>query len=167
MTFTSTPAAPPWPSPSRPPSRASRPARAQGEGERAAAAQALFDEAMRLMKAEQTAAACPKLEESQRLDPGMGTEFRLAECYEKVGKLASAWAKFVSVADSAAVARLSERETVARQRAQALVPRLSKLVISVPREVAATPGWRCSATASRSARRSGRCRCPSIPASTW
>ena len=29
---------------------------------------------------------------------------------------------------------------MARQRAQALVPRLSKLVISVPREVAATPG---------------------------
>ena len=92
---------------------AARPALAQGEGERAAAAQALFDEAMRLMKADQNAAACPKLEESQRLDPGMGTEFRLAECYEKVGKLASAWAKFVSVADSAAVARMSDREAVA------------------------------------------------------
>src|ERR1700733_12258593 len=95
---------------------ASRPALAQTSGEKAAAAQALFDEAMRLMKAGQAAEACPKLEESQRLDAGMGTQFRLGECYEKAGKLASAWASFIAVADTAAVARLPDREAAARAR---------------------------------------------------
>jgi hypothetical protein len=116
------------------------PALAQTSGEKAAAAQALFDEAMRLMKAGQAAEACPKLEEAQRLDAGMATQFRLAECYERVGKLASAWASFVAVADSAAVAKLPEREAAARKRAEALVPRLSRLVLAVPPAVAAIEG---------------------------
>ena len=51
-----------------------------------ARAQALFDEALALMKAGKYAEACPKLEESDQLDPGMGTEYRLAECYESDGK---------------------------------------------------------------------------------
>jgi hypothetical protein len=118
----------------------SRAAFAQTSGEKAAAAQALFDEAMRLVKAGQAADACPKLEESQRLDAGMATQFRLAECYERVGKLASAWASFVAVADAAAVARLPERESAARTRAHALAPRLVHLTITVPPAVAALEG---------------------------
>ena len=38
-----------------------------------ARAQALFDEALVLIKAGKYAEACPRLEESDRLDPGMGT----------------------------------------------------------------------------------------------
>jgi hypothetical protein len=113
---------------------------AQSSAEKAAAAQVLFDEAIRLMKADQTAAACPKLEESQRLDPGMATQFRLAECYEKVGKIASAWATFIEVADASVVARLPDREAVARKRADVLAPQLARLSISVPPAVAALPG---------------------------
>jgi len=113
---------------------------AQTSGEKAAAAQALFDDAMRLLKENHAAEACPKLEEAQRLDAGMATQFRLAECYEKVGKLASAWASFVAVADSASVAKLPDREAAARKRADALAPRIPRLVITVPAPVAAVDG---------------------------
>ena len=54
------------------------------------AAQALFEQARDLMKQDKAAEACPKLEESQRLDPGVGTQFNLAECYVKMHRTASA-----------------------------------------------------------------------------
>jgi hypothetical protein len=119
---------------------ATAPAAAQTSGDKAAAAQALFDEGMRLMRAGDAVNACPKLEESQRIDPGMATQFRIAECYEQTGKVASAWASFVAVADAAAVAKLPEREAAARKRAQALLPRIGRLTIAVPADVAAAPG---------------------------
>src|SRR5689334_22228130 len=67
---------------------------AQSAVDKAAAAQVLFDEGMRLMSRGDAREACPKLAEAQRLDPGMATQFRLAECYEKTGRRASAWALF-------------------------------------------------------------------------
>ena len=65
-----------------------------------ARAQTLFDEALALMKAGKYAEACPRLEESDQLDPGMGTEYRLAECYESDGKIVRAWTFFRAVADA-------------------------------------------------------------------
>jgi hypothetical protein len=98
----------------------------------AAAAQAMFYEARQLMKANKFGLACPKLEESLRLDYGIGTEFNLADCHEKVGKIASAWSGFLSVASAAHTAHQTDREKVARDRAKALEPRLPKLTIEVP-----------------------------------
>ena len=66
-----------------------------------AAAQALFYEARQLMKENKFGLACPKLEESLRLDYGIGTEFNLADCNEKLGRLATAWSQFISVASAA------------------------------------------------------------------
>ena len=66
-----------------------------------AAAQSLFEQAKRLMNEGNYAEACPKLEESQMLDKGMGTQFHLASCYEQIGRTASAWALFVEVAAAA------------------------------------------------------------------
>src|SRR3954470_4044560 len=47
-----------------------------------AAAQALFDQAKELLARDNVTGACPKLEESQRLDPTSGTLINLADCYE-------------------------------------------------------------------------------------
>jgi Tetratricopeptide repeat len=115
------------------------PAGAQSPADKAAA-QKMFDDAKPLMEAGQYAQACALLEESQKLDPGMAAAFRLGECYEKAGRLASAWTTFVEVADAARNAAMNDRERVARERAAALAPRLSYLVIKVPEAVAATPG---------------------------
>ncbi|CAN94676.1 putative membrane protein [Sorangium cellulosum So ce56] len=97
-----------------------------------AAAQALFDAAKQLMAQGKYADACPKLEESQRLDPGIGTQFNLAACYEQLGRTASAWSMFLEVAGASRAAGQLEREKVARQRAAALEPRLIRLTITAP-----------------------------------
>jgi hypothetical protein len=102
------------------------------EASDAAAAQTLYDEARRLMKAGDYAAACPKLEASQKLDPGTGTQFHLADCYERIGRTASAWALFLEVAGGARERARAEQEQIARGRAGALEAKLSKLTIVVP-----------------------------------
>src|SRR6516164_3682204 len=73
-------------------------AHAQASPQDQAVAQSLYDEAKTLMNAKNFVQACPKLEESQRLDPSPATEFHLADCYEQVGRTASAWAAFLEVA---------------------------------------------------------------------
>ena len=57
----------------------------------------------------------------------------LAECYERSGMSSSAWAEFVEAADAAAK-RSDERKRVARERAAALEPSLSKVTLDVPAE---------------------------------
>lgn len=98
---------------------------------RHAEARTLFYEARDLMKGNQYALACPKLEESLRLNHGLGTEFNLAVCYEKTGKLAAAWRGFSRVAKEAKAKGQHQRERVARERALALEPRLPRLVLHV------------------------------------
>jgi hypothetical protein len=97
-----------------------------------AAAQALFNDGKRLMTAGKYAEACPKFEESERVAPAMGTKFHLAECYEHPGRIASAWADFLSVAAAAKNAGQGQREKAARDRAAAIEPKLSRLTIGVP-----------------------------------
>ncbi len=111
------------------------PARADTSPADKAAAEALFEHARSLMKEGKYAEACPKLEESQRLDAGVGTMLNLAECYEKSGRTASAWAEFIDAAAAARAAGSQEREKRARDRAAALEPRLNKLVVTVEAEV--------------------------------
>ena len=99
-------------------------------GSNAAVAQVLFDQARALTAKGKFAEACPKLAESQRLDPGIGTEFHLAECEQHVGKTASAWAHYLEVADAAHVVKQSARERVARARAAQLAPHLAHMTIA-------------------------------------
>ena len=109
-------------------------------GDKERDAQSLFVEAMKLMSKKQFADACQKLARSQELDPGMGTQFRLAECYEKLGRLASAYDQYNAVADAAKAAKKADREGLAKRRAAALEPKVARLTISVPPSVAALPG---------------------------
>lgn len=104
-------------------------ASAQATGAARASAEALFEEGRRLMAEGKLAEACPKLESSQRLDPGVGTLLNLADCYSKLGRTASAWAAFREAGSAARAQGSAEREAVARERASALEPQLSYLTI--------------------------------------
>jgi tetratricopeptide (TPR) repeat protein len=97
-----------------------------------AAAEALFEEGRRLVAAGKLPEACSRLEESQRLDPAIGTQYHLADCWERTGRLASAWGAFLDVSYAARQAGQPDRERAARDRAQALAPRLPRLVIHPP-----------------------------------
>lgn len=105
-------------------------ARAEGADDKAAA-QALFDEGRKLMEQGKYADACPKLESSERLDPGAGTLLNLAACYEKNGQTASAWVTYTDAA-TASQERHPDWAARAQARAKALFPTLSHLTIDVP-----------------------------------
>ena len=105
-----------------------------------AAAEALFDQGVRLMKQNSFADACPKLEESERIDPAVGTLLYLGECYERVGKTASAWAAFREASSLATNSNQPDRARVAGNRAQELEPKLSRLSVELAPEVARIPG---------------------------
>ena len=94
-----------------------------------AEAQALFDDARKLMADRRFGDACPKLEASQRIDPGLGTLLNLAECQAQTGKTASAWANFLEAAYEAKAAGQTNRENAARAKASKLEARLSRVKI--------------------------------------
>lgn len=105
-------------------------ARAEGASDEAAA-EVLFAQAREAMRVGEYAKACPMLEESYRLVPGAGTRFNLAECYEHVGRTASAWAAFRDVAASSKQARRLDRAAAAEARAQGLASKLCWLTLEV------------------------------------
>ncbi len=112
------------------------PAQAQTGGANPAA-EALFDEGRSLAAKGHFAEACPKFEASEQLDPGLGTLLNLAECYEKLGKTASAWAEYREAIPLARAAGSKVRQDLATQRAAALESRLSTLTIHAPSGAAA------------------------------
>ncbi len=117
---------------------ASASARAEGTSAQAKA-EALFTEGRRLLAASRFAEACPKFAESQRLDPAIGTQLNLGDCYEKTGRTASAWSVFRDAAAEAQRVSDARRGPVASERATALALRLVKLTILVP-AASRTPG---------------------------
>jgi hypothetical protein len=104
---------------------------ADGPAEDKATAEALFTHAKSLMKEGKLSEACPKFAESLRLDAGIGTMLYLADCYERNGQSASAWAEFLEAAGVAHAAGQGDREKKARERAAALEPRLSRVSIAL------------------------------------
>jgi len=110
---------------------AAAPAAAQPADAKAAAEQ-LFAEGRDLAKKGNHAAACPKFEASLRLDPALGTRLNLADCYERTGKLASAWGLYREAVDAARRANDPVRRDFAARRAAAVEPRLPRLIIRVP-----------------------------------
>lgn len=117
-------------------SLASAPAAAQPAPADLAAAEALFNEAHRLLEAGNLDEACPKFLESHRLDPAAGTLLNLGDCLERAGLTASAWGAFQ---EALALARRTAdglRAAEAERRASALEPRLSRLTIQIPAQPA-------------------------------
>lgn len=97
-----------------------------------AAADALFRDAEVLLKQGKVAEACPKFAEAQRLDPTPGGSLRLGDCYERWGKLASAWGAFNDALALAKKARDEVRRAEAQRRADLLVSKLPSMILSVP-----------------------------------
>jgi hypothetical protein len=94
-------------------------------------AQAFYDEARLLLDQGNYSAACSKFEESLRVQRGMSTLFRLSGCHEKLGRTATAWRGYREVEAASEAAGQPERMMLARERAIALEPKLSKLRIDV------------------------------------
>ena len=93
-------------------------ARADGDKERAAR---LFDEARALVKQGHYDAACPVFDASYQLDPAIGTELNLGDCYEHMQKLDAAWKMY----DAAAREHPTDkRARFARERADAIAKQI-------------------------------------------
>lgn len=107
-----------------------------------ALAETLFREAKDLMDKGQHRAACPKLAESQRLDPAGGTQLLLGLCYEGARQWASAWTAFNDALAMAIKDNRKDREQRARERIAAIEPRMSRVTLSIPAELASLPGLR-------------------------
>jgi hypothetical protein len=120
-----------------------------------AAAEGLFDQGRDAMKKGDFATACGLLERSQQIDPAVGTLLYLAECYERAGRTASAWATFRDAAASARAVGQTDRARLAEERAERLTPQLSRLTIEV--------GDGTRAIAGLALRRQGQ----SVPPAAW
>jgi hypothetical protein len=96
-----------------------------------AAAEALFNEGRSLMAAQRYDEAIAKFKASQNLDPALGTMLNLASCYERTGKIASAWAQYREVVSLARQSGEKEREDFAEQKSRELEPKISKLAIKL------------------------------------
>lgn len=125
------------------------PVHAQRAAADKAAAEALFDEALELMQQKRYAEACPKLEQSQRVDAGIGTLLYLGECYEKLGRTASAWATFREASSAASAAGQADRARQGKERADRLEDHLSKLTIVVAPENKSIEGFQVTRGAQR------------------
>ncbi|MEB2313550.1 MAG: hypothetical protein OZ921_03590 [Sorangiineae bacterium] len=100
---------------------------ARAQGRDPAAADALFKQGRAAMDARDYATACAKFYESNRLDPAIGTVFNIADCEERRGNVATAWARFQEVAQQ--LPANDDRRPIALARRAALEQRLPRLAV--------------------------------------
>ena len=85
---------------------ASRASAQSTDQERTTAALAIFNNAQELASQGKYEEACPKFEEVLKLEPkAIGTQLQLADCYDHVGRFASAWTTYTLAGDAAAARR--------------------------------------------------------------
>jgi hypothetical protein len=101
------------------------------------AAEALFEEGVALSERGALPQACAKFEGSEALDVAVGTLLRLADCYERTRRLASAWSRFREAASLAQAQAMPERAHIASVRAEALRWKMARLTVNVPANVPA------------------------------
>jgi hypothetical protein len=120
----------PAPAPTPAPPAATADAQAPSS-DKIAEAERLFSEGKRLMTASRVGEACRAFEESQKLDPAIGTQFNIADCYERDGRVATAWKMFTDL--RGILVRVGDdRAPQAEARTHALEARLPHLVLQIP-----------------------------------
>lgn len=97
-------------------------------------AEELFRRGKQLMAEKKEKDACPLFEESNKLDPQMGTLLNVAICHESIGRVASAWGEYRAVEQMAQVANRQDRVDLAHKAAAKLEGRLPRLKITAPPE---------------------------------
>lgn len=101
-------------------------------GDRVAEADRLFQAGIERMDAGDFAAACPLLEQSQAADPSSGTLLNLGDCYEHLGRTASADDAFAAAVELAKNTRRSDRVQVGELRRARLAPQLRRFRLVLP-----------------------------------
>lgn len=94
-----------------------------------AIAEALFQAGKTLMNEGKIDEACPKLQESQRIEPGGGTLLLLGMCHQQQGKLASAVAELRSAQSMARRDHRLDREKLATKHLAELEGRVSSVLV--------------------------------------
>jgi hypothetical protein len=95
-----------------------------------------FRKGQELSAAGRFAEACREFEESQRLEPALGTLLNLAICHERLGQMGLALREFREAEASAKAGRHSEVEALARERAEQIARELPTIEIRVDRAAA-------------------------------
>lgn len=101
-----------------------------------APALALFQEGKALADAGKYVEACAKLQASYRLVKKLGTLLNLADCNEKTGHTATAWAQFTEARAIAERSAQADRVAFADAHAIALAPKLSRLTLAAASPIA-------------------------------
>ena len=120
------------------------PARAESDP-----AEALFQQGVKEMEAGHYETACPRIEQSYRIDPRIGALFALAECESKRGRTATAVARYEEYLTRHGSlprdkkAKQGDRALVARRQVDLLRPDLPRLTLVLPREAPRDMVVRC------------------------
>jgi hypothetical protein len=99
----------------------------------------LFEQGRRLLQNGDCAGALAKFEAAATNMRTFGILFNIAECDEKLGRTASAWATWREAAAVASQANNTDDQALATGRQKALEPKLSRLTLIVPSDAEA-PG---------------------------
>jgi hypothetical protein len=95
------------------------------------AADALFQEGRQHVEAGDYAIGCQKFAASYKLDPASSTLLNLADCHQQAGQTATAYERFQEALALAKKLGRADREKVARERLEALEPKLTKVDLKI------------------------------------
>lgn len=107
-----------------------------GRPEDEAQAELAFQAGWQLLEAGDTRAACEKFEISMRLSPASGGALALGECYETLGRTASAFGRYAEAMRLAEAENRGDRVALAKKRKAALGPRLKTIAVTLAPELA-------------------------------
>ena len=110
-------------------------AHAQDNFQAVSAAKTLFEQGQKQMEDKNYEAACQSFKASNEAVARVGTLLNLADCYEKAGKLASAWGAYFDAISLGRRQQKPEYEEFAQKNRERLEPLLSKMTIVVPPDV--------------------------------